>query len=66
MVRRGAWDPRWFIGSMTLSLSRPSLLHPWYGGPITRFPDDQCQDKTSQKPKISMLRDNRSKTHYSN
>ena len=24
----GVWDPGWFIGSMSLSLGRPSPLHP--------------------------------------
>jgi hypothetical protein len=66
MVPRGAWDPGWFIGSMYLSLSRPSLSRPWYGGPVARYPDDQCQEKTNQNPKISMLRDNRSNVHYAN
>jgi hypothetical protein len=38
MVWRGAWDPGWFIGSMSPSLGHPSLLHPWYGGLVARWP----------------------------
>ena len=51
-------------GSLTLSLSSGclSLLHP---GMVAWLSDGQRQEKTKQNPKISMLRDNRSKVHYS-
>jgi len=35
--RDGAWDPKWFNGTMTLSLGRPRLLHHYYGDLTVRW-----------------------------